>query len=169
MRHLLAVLVLPVTAAVLVPVWIAHRSGVTATWPVGAAGRLAAAGGSVIGAVGLVLFASCLARFGREGHGTLAPWDPPAELVVSGAYRYVRNPMISGVLLVLVAEAMVLRSLPHLVWALAFAFLNAVYIPAVEEPGLEARFGDPYRRYRRHVPRFVPRLRPWHPARPDPG
>jgi protein-S-isoprenylcysteine O-methyltransferase Ste14 len=69
--------------------------------------------------------------------------------------------MISGVLLVLVAEALLLRSRSHFVWASAFFAINAVYIPLLEEPDLEQRFGESYREYRRHVPRLLPRLRPW--------
>jgi protein-S-isoprenylcysteine O-methyltransferase Ste14 len=81
--------------------------------------------------------------------------------VVRGPYRHVRNPMISGVLLVLLGEALVLRSRLHLTWACTFFAINAVYIPLLEEPDLEARFGESYREYRRHVPRLVPRLTPW--------
>jgi len=114
--------------------------------------------------VGLALFVASLRRFATEGRGTLAPWDPPHELVVRGPYRYVRNPMISGVLLVLLGEALVLRSRPHLVWACTFLAINAGYIPLREEPDLEDRFGEPYREYRRHVPRLFPRPRPWNPG-----
>jgi protein-S-isoprenylcysteine O-methyltransferase Ste14 len=58
---------------------------------------------------------------------------------------------------------MVLVSLPHALWALAALIVNLVYIPLVEEPGLRARFGPSYDEYCRHVPRIVPRLRPWTP------
>jgi protein-S-isoprenylcysteine O-methyltransferase Ste14 len=60
----------------------------------------------------------------------------------------------------------VLLSGPHALWALAFLALNLVYIPLLEEPQLARRFGEPYREYCRHVPRVLPRLRPWEP-RPD--
>jgi protein-S-isoprenylcysteine O-methyltransferase Ste14 len=100
-------------------------------------------------------------RFATEGKGTLAPWDPPREFVVRGPYRFVRNPMISGVILVLFGEASVLLSPPHAVWAASFLALNLLHIPLVEEPQLERRFGDPYRDYCRNVRRFVPRLSPW--------
>jgi protein-S-isoprenylcysteine O-methyltransferase Ste14 len=113
--------------------------------------------------IGLLLFASSLRRFATEGDGTLAPWDPPRRLVVRGPYRYVRNPMISGVVFVLFGEAAMLRSPSHLIWALIFLGLNAVYIPLLEEPQLERRFGKAYVEYRRHVPGLLPRVRPWNP------
>ena len=74
--------------------------------------------------------------------------------------------MISGVVFVLFGEAMMLRSVPHAGWALAFLVINLVFIPLFEEPGLEARFGEPYREYVRKVPRILPRLRPWKPDAP---
>ena len=111
--------------------------------------------------VGAFLFAASLWHFVSEGRGTLAPWDPPRRLVVRGPYRFVRNPMISGVVLVIFGEALVLMSRAHLGWALFFLGLNAVYIPLLEEPLLAERFGDGYREYCRHVPRLLPRWRAW--------
>ena len=162
-RHLLAIAILPYVVAVQIPIWIARRNGVVpALGSSPAAVALQAAGVGVL-AVGLVLFAASLRRFVTEGRGTLAPWDPPRRLVVRGPYRFVRNPMISGVVFVLFGEALVLRSMPHAAWAAGFFALNLIYIPLVEEPMLEARFGESYREYRRHVPRFRPRLSPWSP------
>ena len=165
LRHLVAIAVLPVTVAVLVPVWIARRYAV-----VPALGRVPGeVARQVLGvallAVGLALFVASLRRFATEGNGTLAPWDPPRRLVVRGPYRYVRNPMISGVIFVLCAEALVLLSAPHAMWAAAVFAVNAVYIPLLEEPMLEARFGADYRAYCRHVGRLLPRLRPWQGSR----
>lgn len=71
--------------------------------------------------------------------------------------------MISGVLAVLLGEAALLGSLPIFAWALLFFSINHLYIPRFEEPGLERRFGDDYRRYKQHVPRWLPRLRAWQP------
>lgn len=161
LRHLLSVAALPFTVAVLVPAWLARRNGVALALGDGAGRRAAQLAGLALLAVGLLLFASSLRRFATEGEGTLAPWDPPRRLVLRGPYRYVRNPMISGVLFVLFGEALVLLSRPHLEWALMFLAINAIYIPLLEEPMLERRFGDAYREYRRHVRRFIPRLRPW--------
>jgi protein-S-isoprenylcysteine O-methyltransferase Ste14 len=163
LRQLFSIAVLPFTVTVLVPAWIARRNR-TAIAPGGSPGAvLVQIAGVVLLLVGLVLFAASLRRFASEGRGTLAPWDPPRALVVHGPYRFVRNPMISGVVFVLFGEALVLRSPPHAAWAAAFLVINLIYIPVLEEPMLEARFGEPYREYRRNVPRIFPRLRPWDP------
>jgi protein-S-isoprenylcysteine O-methyltransferase Ste14 len=164
LRHLFAIAALPFAVTVLVPLWIARRFGGAVDLvadPLRVALQLA--GGACL-AIGLALFVASLRRFATEGQGTLAPWDPLRELVVRGPYRFVRNPMISGVVFVLFGEALVLASLPHAAWAAAFLALNLVYIPLVEEPGLERRFGASYREYRAHVRRILPRLRPWEPG-----
>jgi len=162
LRHLLSIAILPLTVLVLVPVWIARANGIAPALAETGAGRALQAGGLALLALGLVLFVASLRRFAGEGEGTLAPWDPPRKLVIRGPYRHVRNPMISGVVFVLFAEALLLLSWPHALWALAFLALNLVYIPLMEEPQLVRRFGEPYREYCRHVPRVLPRLRPWH-------
>lgn len=164
LRHLLAIAILPGTVTILVPVWIGRAYGRTLALG-GAPWQLAVQLlGVALLAVGLLLFIASLRRFATEGKGTLAPWDPPDALVLRGPYRFVRNPMISGVIFVLFGEATVLLSPPHAAWAAAFLLVNLVYIPLVEEPQLEQRFGEPYTEYRRHVRRFLPRLRPWEPG-----
>jgi protein-S-isoprenylcysteine O-methyltransferase Ste14 len=156
LRHLLSIAILPFTMAVVIPVWIARRSGVTPA--VGqSAGELAIQlAGLVVLVVGLVLFSASLRRFATEGDGTLAPWDPPRRLVIRGPYRFVRNPMISGLIFVLFGEALLLLSRDHAMWAATFLVINLIYIPLVEEPMMEARFGEDYREYCRHVGRIVP-------------
>lgn len=111
--------------------------------------------------LGFILLVNTVSLFASQGGGTLAPWDPTQKLVVRGVYRYVRNPMISGVLSILLGEAICLGSIPLLYWFILFLMLNLVYMPLVEEPGLERRFGEEYARYRRNVPGWIPRLRPW--------
>jgi protein-S-isoprenylcysteine O-methyltransferase Ste14 len=165
LRHLLAIAILPFMAAVLIPITLARRGDGTLAVGSSASQVALQALGLAVFCVGLVLFSASLRRFATEGQGTLAPWDPPRRLVVRGPYRYVRNPMISGVILVLLGEALVLRSRAHLVWALVFTGVNAVYIPLFEEPFLIRRFGSEYREYCRHVHRLIPRWRPWHPER----
>jgi protein-S-isoprenylcysteine O-methyltransferase Ste14 len=163
LRQLLAIAVLPLTVTVLVPLWLARQNGIAIGLGSGVTQVLPQVGGLCLLTVGGLLFVASLRRFVTDGRGTLAPWDPPRQLVVRGPYRYVRNPMISGVVLVLFGEALLLLSRPHLTWALIFLGINSVYIPLLEEPLLTARFGAGYREYCEHVPRLLPRLRPWKP------
>ena len=129
---------------------------------------LAWSGRTVLGvalvAAGLGLLAQTIALFATVGRGTLAPWDPTERLVVHGPYRRTRNPMISGVLCVLLGEALAFGSWPLLGWFALVLAVNAVWFPLVEEPGLRRRFGDDYEAYRAAVPRWIPRLRPWRPS-----
>ena len=164
LRHALSIAILPFTVTVLVPLWIARSNGVELALADSAGGLLLQLAGLATLGVGLVLFTASLRRFATEGEGTLAPWDPPRRLVVRGPYRFVRNPMISGVIFVLAGEALLLLSFPHALWALTFLALNLVWIPLIEEPQLKRRFGEPYLEYCRHVPRVVPRVTPWQPA-----
>jgi protein-S-isoprenylcysteine O-methyltransferase Ste14 len=122
--------------------------------------------GCLLLGLGLLLMYQTISLFATVGEGTLAPWDPPRNLVVRGVYRHVRNPMISGVLFILLGEATLLGSLPLLMWFLIFFAVNATYIPLLEERQLARRFGDEYLAYKRNVPRWIPRFRPWTP-RPD--
>ncbi len=164
-RTLRAVLALPGVVTLAIPALIVARSGsVRVGWGLPHPWRLIpiAAGATAIGG-GLLLVGATVRQFHRQGKGTLAPWDPPRHLVVEGVYRRVRNPMISGVICVLLGEGLLLGSRPLLAWCLAVGLLNAVYIPLVEEPGLLRRFGDEYRIYRQNVPRWIPRRRPWQP------
>ena len=114
---------------------------------------------------GLWLAVWTVSLFTKFGDGTPAPWEPPQKLVVRGPYRHVRNPMIIGVLLILLAEAMLFQSLALALWTAIFFIGNAIYFPFVEEKALEKRFSDDYRLYRANVPRWIPRLRPWHPQK----
>jgi len=125
--------------------------------------------GTAIIGLGLTLACATIWHFATVGRGTLAPWDPPRRLVVVGVYRHVRNPMISGVILILLGEALALRSLGVLEWAVTFFAINATYIPLVEERGLLRRFGEDYQVYRRHVRRWVPRAKAWQPPWMDDG
>jgi len=164
LRHLTAVAVLPFMVAVVVPRSIAQAYRVVPAVGTTTSEIALQLIGIAVLAVGLTLFAASLRRFATEGKGTLAPWDPPRTLVVRGPYRYVRNPMIAGVIFVLIGEALTLLSAAHAAWAVAVFVLNAIYIPLAEEPMLEARFGEDYREYCRHVGRLVPRLWPWQPS-----
>jgi len=111
--------------------------------------------------LGFFLAGWTVTLFIKFGQGTPAPWDPPEKLVVRGPYRYVRNPMITSVLLMLIAEALLIQSWPIFFWMVFFYLANVIYFPLFEEKSLEKRFGEEYRIYKKHVPRWIPRLTPW--------
>ena len=88
------------------------------------------------------------------GHGTLAPWSPPQELVVSGPYRYSRNPMYVAVLLILAGWAALFQSWVLAVYAGVIAVAFQLRILFGEEPWLARVHGDRWRRYEAQVPRW---------------
>lgn len=149
----------PGVTGVLVPWWITRwRVGTPAPWwdplrPIGVAA----------GALGAVVLLRAFVRFVVEGRGTPAPVAPAERLVVGGAYRHVRNPMYLAVLAVIVGQALALGQPPLLAWAAAFWLATSAFVLGYEEPALRRRFGAEYEAYRRAVPRWLPRLRPWEP------
>ncbi len=164
----LAMIVLPGTGVILVPaviLWVSRNTRF--------ASLLAGPGQIVfwvgLGAltIGLAISIWTVMLFANVGRGTPAPWDPPKKLVIRGPYRHVRNPMITGVLFMLLAEALFFSSWPLAGWTVIFFLGNAIYFPLIEEKGLVKRFGDKYVAYRKHVPRWIPRLRPWDQANGD--
>lgn len=163
LRHLLSILLLPFVMVVLVPRWLLRGWSQSDTrWIDGTVAAASAhIGGIVIFLCGFALFAWCVSLFARVGEGTLAPWDATRRLVAVGPYRYVRNPMISGVLTMLVGESIFLGSRVIALWAATFFVINNIYFLLSEEPGLERRFGEPYREYKAAVPRWLPRMTPW--------
>ena len=160
-RHLLSIALLPFVVVVLVPRWLlgldARDAAMASALPL-AVGRVA---GTIVFAAGLALFVWCVVLFARVGRGTLAPWDPTRRLVVVGPYRHVRNPMISAVCAMLAGEALFFLSARIGEWLLLFIVINHTYFLLLEEPGLDARFGEAYARYRAAVPRWIPRRRGW--------
>ncbi|MDR1334437.1 MAG: isoprenylcysteine carboxylmethyltransferase family protein [Holosporaceae bacterium] len=117
--------------------------------------------GALLLIAGLFLAGWTMQLFVKIGKGTAAPWDPPKKLVVVGPYCYVRNPMITSVLIMLIAESLLLESWYIFGWFTAFFLGNTVYFPFFEEKDLEKRFGKDYLRYKRNVPRWIPRLTAW--------
>jgi protein-S-isoprenylcysteine O-methyltransferase Ste14 len=143
---------LPGTVAVVIPALIVWLEG--ARFEPGTA----ALGGVLIG-IGLALVVWTVTLFAKVGRGTLAPWEPTSRLVVRGPYRYVRNPMITGVGAILAGQALLLRSWGIAVELAVFGLVNAIYFPLVEEPALLRRFGAEYEEYCSRVPRWLPRVR----------
>jgi protein-S-isoprenylcysteine O-methyltransferase Ste14 len=163
--HLRAIGLLPGVVTLLVPATLIYFTGaVSIGWGLSPpANWLPPLLGCILICLGLLLMYETISLFANVGEGTLAPWDPPRKLVVRSVYQYVRNPMISGVLFILLGEAVLLGSPPLLVWFLVGFAVNAIYIPLTEEKSLERRFGGQYLAYKRNVPRWIPRLRPWTP------
>jgi protein-S-isoprenylcysteine O-methyltransferase Ste14 len=148
--------VAPGTTAVLIP-WLltGWRGRVPALQP---AIRLA---GLVLIVGGAVVLLSAFARFVIEGGGTPAPVAPTQELVVGGLYRHVRNPMYLAVAATIIGQALLLGRLELLAYAAVFLAATAAFARWYEEPTLRLQYGAAYDRYRRAVPGWWPRLRPW--------
>jgi protein-S-isoprenylcysteine O-methyltransferase Ste14 len=107
---------------------------------------------------GAILWSWCVVLFWRA-HGTPVPFHPPRTLVTSGPFRYVRNPIVVGVVSCLFGLGFVLHSASLVfLWLPAFFLVNAIELKYVEESELERRFGETYNAYRRRVPRFLPRI-----------
>jgi protein-S-isoprenylcysteine O-methyltransferase Ste14 len=159
-RHARAIALLPFMNTVVIP------AALLAAFPLALTLNATTVAAMLIGAAlvagGVALVAHSIGLFVRLGRGTLAPWDPTRQLVGAGAYGYTRNPMKGGLFLVLAGEAFLTQSAPLAAWFACFALANVLYIRLHEEPGLEARFGDPYRDYCARVPRWWPRLRSPH-------
>src|SRR5262245_40594271 len=154
LRSALFVFLLPGTVAVYVPYGIL-RANAHWTWPEPTLGALAPVALTLLGA-GVLL--RCVWDFFAAGRGTLAPIDPPKELVVRGLYRFTRNPMYNGVLAALLGEAWLFGSRALLEYAGFVWVVFHLWVVSYEEPALESKFGDSYRSYRRAVPRWGFRL-----------
>ena len=123
--------------------------------------------GGILLAAGLIVLVGAFVRFVVEGLGTPVPVAAPERLVVGGLYRYVRNPMYVAILAAIVGQALLLGQLALLLYAGATWLITAAFVRWYEEPTLTRRFGVDYEAYRRAVPAWWPRLRPWKPGGPD--
>lgn len=112
-------------------------------------------------AAGVAVLVHAFARFVLEGLGTPAPIAPTQRLVVGGLFRFVRNPMYLAVAATILGQAMVLGRPGLALYALAFGAIVFAFVRCYEEPTLARRFGDEYEAYRRAVPGWWPRRRPW--------
>ena len=109
--------------------------------------------------VGVVILVWCFWDFVQKGKGTPAPIEPPKQLVVSGLYNYVRNPMYVGVLLVIIGHFLWFGFWNLLIYAVVVFTAFSIFVIFYEEPNLKQRFGEAYEAYLKRVPRWVPRLR----------
>ena len=151
----IASFILPITVLIVVPLLIESRFQID--WD------FFSVIGILIGLIGLSIFILTVKMFIEIGKGTLAPWSPTRKLITVSLYGYMRNPMITAVWTMLLAESLIFHSLPIFVWAILFFAINHFYFVASEEPGLRKRFGDEYAEYQKNVPRWLPRFKPWKP------
>jgi len=114
------------------------------------------------GAAGLL---ESFVRFVMKGRGTPAPIAPPETLVVTGLYRYVRNPMYVSILAILIGQSLLLARIELAIYAGVVFAVTAVWVGIYEEPTLRRKFDGSYQTYCANVPRFLPRLTPWEPGR----
>jgi len=108
---------------------------------------------------GIIVLLWCVRDFYVAGKGTLAPWDPPKHLVIVGLYRFVRNPMYVGLLLLLIGWALLAGSPLLGGYALFFAIAFHLRVVLYEEPRLRSQFPQAWAEYAATVPRWFPRLR----------
>lgn len=117
--------------------------------------------GGVVVVVAVAGLVDCFGRFALKGRGTPAPIAPPQNLVVSGLYCHVRNPMYVAVLSVIVGQALLLGSVVLVEYAGVVWLLFHVFVLGYEEPTLRRQFGSSYDAYRANVRRWWPRVKPW--------
>jgi protein-S-isoprenylcysteine O-methyltransferase Ste14 len=118
------------------------------------------AGGLLIG-LGLIGLLDSFARFALQGLGTPSPVFPTRHLVVTGLYRYVRNPMYVGVVSAIAGQGLLFGNVRLLEYGALAWLLFHVFVLAYEEPVLRATFGSEYEVFCKEVPRWIPRLAPW--------
>ena len=123
----------------------------------------AAAFGVALLVAAVLVLVSAFARFVTEGLGTPAPVAPTERLVIGGLYRYVRNPMYLAVLVAIAGQALILGRMALVAYGFVVAVAFVVFVRLYEEPTLRVTFGDAYENYRRAVPGWWPRRRPWSP------
>jgi len=111
-----------------------------------------------LGAIGLL---DSFARFALQGMGTPAPVFPTRHLVVTGLYRYVRNPMYVAVVSAILGQGLTFGNVPVLEYGGLVWLLFHLFVLIYEEPTLRASFGSEYESFCAEVPRWIPRLTPW--------
>jgi protein-S-isoprenylcysteine O-methyltransferase Ste14 len=154
-------IVAPCVVAGVVP-WLLTRWEFGPPWP---APALIAVIGVVIMVAGAAVLGNAFVRFAWEGRGTPAPVAPTEELVITGPYRWVRNPMYLAVVAAIIGQALLLRQVSLLIYGAVVAAAFFTFVKSYEERVLSERYGEAYRRYRAAVPGWIPRPRRWQARR----
>lgn len=150
-----AIIILPFNVIVIIPCLILYFSKyhyvVPSAWQI--------ITGIIVFVFGLVFAVWTMVLFHKIGKGTLAPWAATKHLVVEGPFKYTRNPMITGVLAILLAESLILNNINIFYWMVLFFLINCIYFKVFEEKQLERNFGEEYIEYRKNVPMWFPKIK----------
>lgn len=106
--------------------------------------------------IGGIVILACFWDFSFKGHGTPNPIDPPKELMTTGLYRYVRNPIYEGVLTIIIGHFLWLKTVWMLAYAVVVFLVFHLFIIFYEEPTLKRKFGASFESYSKSVPRWIP-------------
>ena len=150
--------VAPFLAAGVIPCWINRWEFRPAFFDL----QLTRAIGVILIVAGVPGVVDSFARFALQGLGTPAPVAPPQHLVVTGLYRRMRNPMYVSVVAIILGQALLFGDWRLIVYGAVFWLACHVFVLLYEEPTLKQTFGPEYEAFRANVPRWIPRLRPWH-------
>src|SRR5262247_1691891 len=148
----------PFLAGAVIPWWITRWEFLPAFFDLG----LMRAIGVLLIVAGVPGVVDSFARFALQGLGTPAPVAPPQHLVVTGLYRRVRNPMSVWVIAIILGQALLFGDWRLIVYGAVFWLACPVFVLLYEEPTLKRTFGPEYEAFRANVPRWIPRVRPWH-------
>jgi protein-S-isoprenylcysteine O-methyltransferase Ste14 len=108
--------------------------------------------------IGVIILLWCFWDFLVKGRGTPAPIEPPKELVATGLYNYVRNPMYVGVLIIIIGHFLWFKTIWMIAHAAVVFLAFHLFVTLYEEPHLKRTFGTAYEDYTNKVPRWIPRI-----------
>jgi protein-S-isoprenylcysteine O-methyltransferase Ste14 len=154
LKSAVATIVVPGIACVLIPFYIINRAQISLTPPPGILQVLAI----LIASFGTCMIVWVSTAFVRQGKGTPIPIDPPTRFIITGLYRYVRNPMYVGAVLIVLAEAVYFQYAWLVLYAIGLWAVLHIALVIFEEPQLKKRFGADYEQYLKSVPRWIPKL-----------
>lgn len=108
---------------------------------------------------GLVILLWCVRDFYIVGKGTLAPWAPPTKIVIIGLYKYMRNPMYAGVLILILGWSILFQSIALFAYSCILFGIFHIRVLANEEPWLNKTFGKEWQSYKSKIPRWLPNIK----------
>lgn len=150
-RNIFFTILQPGMVAGVIPYWMLKMRKAW-SWPVFPGWPYA---GLVLFIPGIMVLLLCITDFARHGKGTLSPADPTRQLVEKGLYRYSRNPMYVGVVLILAGEAIFFHAAVLASYTVFIFLLFHGFILWFEEPRLRRDFGDAYVAYQTRVNRWI--------------